>query len=203
MLVSSTEKEEQEEKDWEKREEYMKKVTIGGPTPLAGPVQLEEYNPEWPQLFEQEAQRVKAALGDRVLLLEHVGSTSVPGLAAKPRIDMLLLVADSSDEAAYVPDMEAAGYILKIREPDWHEHRLFNSPDIPLNLHVFSPGSTEINRMLLFRNWLRNNEADRKLYETTKKELARQDWKYMQNYADAKTAVVEEIIGHAQKSSQS
>ncbi len=144
-----------------------------------------------------EARRIQAALGDRVLLIEHVGSTSVPELAAKPRIDMLLVVADSADEPAYVPDLEAAAYALRIREPDWYEHRMFNGPDTAINLHVFSPGSPEIDRMLLFRNWLRSNTADRQLYERTKRELARVNWKYIQNYADAKTAVVEEILVRA------
>lgn len=179
-------------------EEQIRAAQIGELTPLAGRVQLVDYDPEWPRLFEREAARVRAALGDRVLLLEHVGSTSVPGLAAKPRIDMLLVVADSADEPTYVPFLEAAGYVLRIREPDWHEHRMFRGPDTEINLHVFSQGSSEIERMLLFRNWLRGNVPDRQLYEHTKRELARQNWKYMQNYADAKTAVVEEIIARAQ-----
>lgn len=161
------------------------------------PVYLADYDPAWPQLFAQEAARVRAALADRVLLLEHVGSTSVPGLAAKPKIDMLLVVANSADEPAYVPAMEAAGYLLHIREPDWYEHRLFKGPDTEINLHVFSLGCEEINRMLLFRNWLRTNRADRELYERTKRELARQEWKYVQNYADAKSAVVQEILARA------
>jgi GrpB-like predicted nucleotidyltransferase (UPF0157 family) len=142
---------------------------------------------------------VRAALGDRVLLLEHVGSTSVPGLAAKPRIDMLLVVADSTDEAAYVPALEAAGYVLHIREPDWYEHRMFKGPDTAVNLHVFSPGCPEIERMLLFRDWLRGNASDRRLYERTKRELARREWAYGQHYADAKAPVVEEIIARARR----
>jgi GrpB-like predicted nucleotidyltransferase (UPF0157 family) len=141
---------------------------------------------------------VRAALGDRVLLLEHVGSTSVPGLAAKPRIDMLLAVPDSGDEPAYVPALEAACYVLRIREPDWYQHRVFKGPDTDVNLHVFSAGCPEIERVVLFRDHLRRDEADRLLYERTKRELADRDWKYTQNYADAKTAVVEEIIARAQ-----
>lgn len=183
-------------------EEYMRSVHIGQLVPLAGPIQIVDYNPEWPGLFEREAARVRAALGERVLLLEHVGSTSVPGLAAKPRIDMLLVVVDSADEPAYVPAMEVAGYVLHIREPEWHEHRLFKGPDTDINLHVFSQGSSEIERMLLFRNWLRNNTSDRLLYERTKRELARKNWKYVQNYADAKTTVVEEIIARARGGSR-
>lgn len=135
------------------------------------------------------------------MLLEHAGSTSVPGLAAKPKIDMLLVVANSADESAYVPDLQAAGYVLQIRETDWYEHRMFKGPDTDINLHVFSAGCPEIDRMLLFRNWLRSNAADRGLYERTKRELARQNWKYMQNYADAKTAVVKTILARAQEAS--
>jgi GrpB-like predicted nucleotidyltransferase (UPF0157 family) len=141
---------------------------------------------------------VQAALGDRIRMLEHVGSTSVPGLAAKPKIDMLLVVANSADELAYVPALEAAGYVLQIREPEWYEHRMFKGPDTDINLHVFSVGCPEIDRVLLFRNWLRSNPADRQLYERTKRELARQTWTYMQQYADAKTTLVEQILARAQ-----
>ncbi len=178
-------------------EEQLQAIHVGGLTPLVGRIEIVDYDPEWPRLFAHEAERIQTALGDRALLIEHVGSTSVPELAAKPRIDMLLVVADSSDEANYVPALEAAGYVLRIREPEWYEHRVFKGPDTDVNLHVFSLGCTEINRMLLFRNWLRNNESDRQLYEQTKRELASQDWKYTQNYADAKTAVVEEILARA------
>jgi GrpB-like predicted nucleotidyltransferase (UPF0157 family) len=132
-----------------------------------------------------------------VLRLEHAGSTSVPGLAAKPKIDMLLVVANSADEPAYVPDLEAAGYRLKIREPGWYEHRMFKGPDLDLNLHTFSAGCEEIDRMLLFRDWLRAHPADRRLYERTKRELASREWQYTQNYADAKSAVVAEIMARA------
>jgi GrpB-like predicted nucleotidyltransferase (UPF0157 family) len=180
-----------------KTEEQIKAAYVGELAPLAGPVQLVDYDPEWPRLFECEATRIRAALGDLALAIEHVGSTSVPGLAAKPRIDLLLVVANSADELAYVPPLEAAGYVLRIREPDWYEHRMFNGPDVALNLHVFSPGCPEIDRMLLFRNWLRNNPSDRQLYESTKRALTSKDWKYTQNYADAKTAVVEEILMRA------
>lgn len=179
-------------------EEQLQAVHVGGLAPLSQPIQITEYDPEWPHLFEREAARLRATLDDRVLLLEHVGSTSVPGLAAKPKIDILLVVANSANEPAYVPDLEAAGYVLRIREPDWYEHRVFKGPDTDINLHVFSQGCEEIDRMLLFRNWLRNNDADRQLYERTKRELAGHDWKYMQNYADAKTAVVKMIMARAQ-----
>ena len=185
-------------------EEDLRAVTVGPLQELGGPVELVEYGPDWPRLYEREARRIRAALDGRALLLEHVGSTSVPGLVAKPNIDVLVLVvvADSADEAAYVPPLEAAGYVLRIREPDWHQHRLFKGPDTDVNVHVFSPSSPEIDRLLRFRDHLRANEADRELYARTKRELARQNWKYVQNYADAKTAVVEEIIARAERGAE-
>lgn len=178
-------------------EEQLQAVHIGGLRPHNAPIRLTAYSAEWPALFSREADRVRATLGARVLMLEHVGSTSVPGLAAKPIVDMILAVADSADEPAYVPAMESAGYVLHIREPDWHQHRKFKGPDTDIHLHVYSFGCPEIDKMLMFRDWLRSNDADRELYERTKRELAKQTWKYVQNYADAKTAVVEEIVARA------
>ncbi len=180
-------------------EQQIQAAHVKPVAPLNGTIYLAEYDPQWPRLFEREAERIRAVLSERIVLLEHVGSTSVPGLAAKPRIDMLLVVADTADEHAYVPALESAGYTLFVREPEWYEHRLFKGPDTDINLHVFSPetGKTEIERMLLFRDWLREHEADRQLYARTKQELAARAWKYVQNYADAKTAVVEEIMTRA------
>lgn len=135
-----------------------------------------------------------------MLLLEHAGSTSVPGLAAKPVFDIVLVVADSADESAYAPALESAGYVLRIREPDWFQHRMFKGQDPETNLHVFSEGCSEIDRTLLFRDWLRSNPADRDLYERTKRALAAEEWEHIQNYADAKTAVIGEIIARARAS---
>ena len=178
-------------------EDQLRAVTIGELVPLSAPIRLVEYDPNWPARFGREAERIRAVLGDRVLQLEHVGSTAVPGLHAKPIIDMLLVLANSADEPAYVPAMEGAGYVLRIREPDWNEHRLFKGPESNINLHVFSTGCLEIARMLAFRDWLRINSSDRDLYARTKLELAQKNWMYVQNYADAKTVVVEQIMFRA------
>jgi GrpB-like predicted nucleotidyltransferase (UPF0157 family) len=129
--------------------------------------------------------------------VEHVGSTSVPGLAAKPIIDIALVVTDSRDEAAYVPDLEAVGYVLHVREPDWHEHRLLKRDEPAVNLHVFSAESAEVDRMVQFRDRLRSRPDQRALYERTKRELAARHWTHVQNYADAKSAVVEQILSSA------
>src|SRR6516162_1576587 len=99
-------------------EEKVRRATIGEPTVLNGPVELVDYNPEWPRQFAREAEHIRAVLGDRAIRIEHVGSTSVPGLIAKPIIDILLVVADSANEQAYAPALTAAGYVLRIREPD-------------------------------------------------------------------------------------
>jgi GrpB-like predicted nucleotidyltransferase (UPF0157 family) len=175
----------------------LAEVTIGGPRPLAGPVEIHDYDPDWPRLYEREEDRIRSVLGDRVIRIEHVGSTSVPGLPAKPLIDVVLEVHDSADEAAYVPSLESAGYVLRIREPDWFEHRLLKGADTEVNVHVFTVGCEEVDRMLLLRDWLRENAADRELYAERKRELAGREWKYMQQYADAKTAVVQEIMARA------
>lgn len=179
------------------RDDYMSSVTIGARRRVDGPILVADYDMGWPVLYEREATRVRDILGDRVRLLEHVGSTSVPGLPAKPIIDMLLVVADSADEPAYVPSMEAGGYVVRIREPDWHEHRVFKGPDTDINLHTFSDGSSEIARMLAFRDRLRTHDDERERYLLTKRELAARHWVYIQDYADAKGEVVEGIIARA------
>jgi len=161
---------------------------------VSSQIQIMDYDPLWPEVFRREADRIRTLLGCRALQIEHTGSTSVLGLAAKPIIDILLVVTDSSDEPAYVPILERAGYALRLREPNWHEHRMFKGPAADINLHVFSSGCPEINRILNFRDWLRSNAADRDLYELTKRELAEKEWADVQDYADAKTAVIEEIL---------
>jgi GrpB-like predicted nucleotidyltransferase (UPF0157 family) len=175
-------------------ERELRAAWVTEPPKLDGKIRLADYDPAWPGLFEREAARIRAALGDRVLRLEHIGSTSVPGLAAKPVIDILLIVADPADEDAYVAPLERAGYRLIIREPGWHQHRLLKGPDTDINLHVHPPDSPEVERNLRFRDHLRADPADRALYERTKRELAAQDWTYTQQYADAKSDVVEAIL---------
>jgi GrpB-like predicted nucleotidyltransferase (UPF0157 family) len=183
-------------------ENELRAITIGELRPLDGHVVLAEYDPQWPRQFEREAARIRAALGTRALAIEHCGSTSVPGLAAKPLIDALLVVHDAGDEPAYVPALEAAGYVLRIREHDFFEHRLFKGPDVDVNVHVFSRDCPEIARMLRFRDWLRRDEADRRRYEGVKRELAARTWRHVQDYADAKSEVVADILARADAAAQ-
>lgn len=178
-------------------DEDLQRVRIGPVTPHNAPIVLVEYDSRWPMLFDREASRIRTALASLAIRVEHVGSTSVPGLAAKPIIDIVLVVPDSADEPAYVPALEAAGYTLRIRQPDWFEHRLLNGPAADINLHVFSAGAVEVDRMLLFRDWLRNHESDRAAYLAVKRQLAHQTWRHVQHYADAKTEVVGQIVDRA------
>jgi GrpB-like predicted nucleotidyltransferase (UPF0157 family) len=167
------------------------------PVRVDGPIRLADPDPEWATQYAQQKERIQTALGPRAVQVEHVGSTSVPGLAAKPVIDIVLVVADSADEAGYLPDLEAAGYVLQFREPDWYEHRFLRDHDPAVQVHVFSVGSPEVERMLLFRDRLRAVTEERELYQRTKRELAVRRWDYVQDYADAKSTIVEEIISRA------
>ena len=162
-------------------------------TPLHGPVILLPYDPKWSAMYEGEAAVIRNALGENALVLEHIGSTSVPGLVAKPCIDILLGVADSADEDAYVPQLDAAGFVLRRREPDWHEHRVFKSERINVNLHVWTVGDGEIDRHLAFRDWLRSHPEDHDAYAAAKLRIAQGDFEHMNQYADAKDEIVREI----------
>lgn len=164
------------------------------PTRVDGSIVLAPYDPAWPAAFEDQAARIRTALGPVATAVEHVGSTSVPGLPAKPIVDINLLVADSADEPAYVPALERIGYELHIREPGWHEHRLLRLEDPRVNLHVFTTGSPEHARMITFRDRLRRDPAALELYLTTKQRLAARHWERVQDYADEKSSVVEQIL---------
>jgi len=161
-------------------------------------IKIFDCDADWPRKFQTHARMVGGAVGTAALQIEHIGSTSVPGLAAKPIVDMLLVVANSADESSYVPQLEAAGYVLRVREPDWHEHRMFRTPENDVHIHIYSTGCPEIRRNLIFRDRLRANAGDRRRYEQTKRELAAKEWSDMNDYAAAKTDVIESIIAAAQ-----
>lgn len=161
-------------------------------------IEIVDYDPDWSKKFEAHARVIADALGEFALRIEHVGSTSVPGLAAKPVIDILVVVPDSADESAYLPRLEAAGYTLRVREPDWNEHRMFRTQEKDVHVHVYSSGCPEIVRVLTFRDRLRRNTVDRRRYERTKRELAAREWSDMNAYADAKTDMIESILAASQ-----
>jgi len=148
------------------------------------------YDPAWATEFTRVRERVRKALGETALAVEHVGSTAVPGLSAKPLIDILLVVSDSSDEATYVPPLERTGFTLHVREPQWHRHRLLKLERPKVNLHVFSLGCSEATRMLRFRDLLRGDHSARESYKARKQELAGREWNRVQDYADEKSATI-------------
>jgi GrpB-like predicted nucleotidyltransferase (UPF0157 family) len=175
----------------------MSEVLIGGNEKR--PIVIVDYDPRWPERFQNHAAIIFQALGPKALAIEHMGSTSVPGLAAKPVIDITVLVEDSSDEAAYLPALISAGYVLRVREPDWHEHRMLRTAELEVHVHIFSRGCEEVTRVLAFRNRLRSNPEDRLRYEMLKRKLAKEDWPETDAYARAKTELIEEIIARALK----
>jgi GrpB-like predicted nucleotidyltransferase (UPF0157 family) len=148
-------------------EERLREIIIGEIEPRA--IVIADYDPAWPERFGREEARIRAALGEAALSVEHIGSTSVPGLAAKDIVDVLLVVEDSGDEASYLPALEAAGYVLRVREPDFDEHRMFRTPEKDVHVHIYSAGSKEIECYLLLRDHLREDEQDRELYARTKR----------------------------------
>jgi GrpB-like predicted nucleotidyltransferase (UPF0157 family) len=177
---------------------HLKKVVIGEIAPVK--IVVVDYDPGWLGRFREEEHRIRAALGCQAKAVEHIGSTAVPGLAAKPIIDILLVIDDPSDESTYLPALENAGYVLRIREPGFYEHRMLRTPQQDVHVHVFAADCPEVERYLLLRDRLRHEAAERQLYAQTKRELAARDWPTMQHYAEAKSEVIEEIIGRAMAS---
>jgi len=163
-------------------------------------VEIAPPDPRWPQQYATLAAVIRGALGDRVLALEHVGSTSVPDLPAKPVIDIDLTVADTNDEAAYVGALERCGFVLTVREPWWYGHRLLRHPDPVCNLHVFGPDCPEVERHRIFRDWLRSHPEDRALYAQVKTVSADETnlaGGHTMDYNARKQAVVREIYARA------
>ncbi len=141
---------------------------VHGP-PAPSPVRIVPYDPDWPRRYRDLAAGIRRALGAAVLDLEHVGSTSVAGLAAKDVVDIDLTVADPRAEETYVPPLERLGYVLTIRQPSFHEHRCLTLAGPRVNLHVYGPDCPETIRHRLFRDWLRTHPDDRERYQEAKR----------------------------------
>jgi GrpB-like predicted nucleotidyltransferase (UPF0157 family) len=171
------------------RDTELDRVLIGGREPVS--IVMADYDAGWPGRFAVHRERVRRALGPAALMIEHIGSTAVPGLAAKPIIDVLVAVADADDESHVAPALRAAGYELRVREPG---HRLFRPPDRGAHIHVWSLGDPEVARHLEFRDRLRDSPEDRRAYEALKRELARREWADMNHYADAKSPLIARIL---------
>jgi GrpB-like predicted nucleotidyltransferase (UPF0157 family) len=171
---------------------YLDRVLIGGRERRQ--IVVVDYEPSWPQSFDRHKTRITAALGPTARRIEHIGSTAVPGLAAKPIVDILVALDNLEDEASYGPALERAGYVLRVREEG---HRMFRTPELDVHIHIWPAEGAEITRHLLFRDWLRVDSGDRRAYEALKRSLAHRDWEDMNHYADAKRALIADIMVRA------
>jgi GrpB-like predicted nucleotidyltransferase (UPF0157 family) len=163
-------------------------------------IDVTDADPSWPGQYSLLAGRIREALGWRALQLEHVGSTSVPGLPAKPIIDIDLTVADPGREQGYVPALEEIGFRLEIREPWWHGHRLLRADEPACNLHVFGFDSPELVKHRIFRDWLRGNPDERERYAAAKLEAASRAnaaGEHVMQYNARKQQVIREIYHRA------
>lgn len=155
---------------------------------------LVEPDPAWPGWFAEHEARIHDALGATALRVEHIGSTSVPDLAAKPILDVLVTVPDITADEDYVDALVAAGYVLRVREPG---HRLVRTPERDVHVHILEDGDPAADDYLVLRDHLRVDADDRRLYEDTKRDLVARDWTDMNAYADAKTEVITAIKARA------
>jgi GrpB-like predicted nucleotidyltransferase (UPF0157 family) len=177
--------------------------------PVPSTIEVAEYDPRWPAVAQGVIDRLRSALGTRAVRIEHVGSTAVPGLPAKPVIDIDLTVADPEAEHGWLPQLQAAGFVLTVREPWWHGHRLLHggrygdagretgADALPSNVHVFGPDSPELVKHVVFRDWLRADAADRDRYAAAKRVAAGDTAQRMTDYTARKEAVVHEVYERA------
>jgi len=174
------------------RDAYLEQVLVGGREARA--IVIVDYDASWPERFVAHRDRVARALGPMACSIEHIGSTAVPGLGAKPIIDLLVAVKDPDEESVMVPAMTAAGYQLRVREPG---HRMFRTPERDVHIHVWQDTDPEIARHVKFRDRLRASAEDRAAYERLKRKLATKRWDDMNQYADVKSQLIEQILSRA------
>ena len=172
--------------------EHLDRVLIGGREKRE--IVIFDYDPTWPLRFQQERERMQRVLGPTALGIEHIGSTAVPGLAAKPIIDVLVTVQDPDDESALRAALAPAGYELRVGEPG---HRMFRTPQRDVHIHIWGQSDPEAERYLAFRDRLRSSSKDRAEYEQLKRALATREWSDMNEYADAKADLIAAIIARS------
>jgi GrpB-like predicted nucleotidyltransferase (UPF0157 family) len=163
------------------------------------PIKVVAYDEEWPARFESWRELIATALKHAALRIDHVGSTSVPGLSAKPIVDVQVSVADMSDEEDYVPKLERLGVQLRSRD-DLHRYfRPFADRPRDVHIHVCPAGSVWEREHLLFRDYLRATPAAREVYTEAKREASRvwsdDGWAY----TDAKSEVILDILKEAER----
>ena len=163
------------------------------------PIALVPYDPTWPSRFEEWKQRLLAALPQPPHRIDHVGSTAVPGLAAKPVVDIQISVGDPNDEASYVPAIESLGVQLRNRDEDHRFFRPFAALPRDVHVHVCQAGSEWERRHLLFRDYLRAHPAARQAYLQAKEEAAARWADDRVAYTEAKGMVIGQLTAEAER----
>jgi GrpB-like predicted nucleotidyltransferase (UPF0157 family) len=166
------------------------------------PVRVEEYNPEWSKLFENEKQRILTAVGSHIVRIEHVGSTAVVGLGAKPIIDMMIAVKTLSDADKCINPLERIGYrYVPEHEATTPERRYFHKGNPPkeqhYHIHMVELTSGFWMRHLLFRDYLRTHPEVAQKYYQLKRRLATEYGSDRDGYTQAKTAFIEDAVTRA------
>ena len=173
-------------------------VTEGSERPRV-PLVITGYDPAWPQTYERWRQRIAAALDRTTIRIEHVGSTSVPGLAAKPIVDIQVSVADPGGEPRYVPPLQAIGLVLRSRD---ELHRFLRPPagqPREVHVHVCAAGGHWEHDHLLFRDYLRAHTAACLRYAEAKRASARRWSDDSWAYTEAKTGIILDILEQAEE----
>jgi GrpB-like predicted nucleotidyltransferase (UPF0157 family) len=163
---------------------------------------LETYNTEWPSLFTKEAELLKPLFGVDLIDIHHVGSTAIPGMLAKPEIDILVILKDNADFASYFKKIETVGYTFRGEEPGVQGHWYFSKNQNQRRthkLHLCGPTHPCVSDQLTFRNFLRKNTDRAQEYATLKKKLAESNASGMSEYLEKKAPFIQEILRLAKR----
>ena len=164
---------------------------------------LESYNTDWPKKYEEEAEKIREILGDKLLQIEHIGSTSIPNLVSKPIIDIGAMVETPEHADDSVEKLEKLGYyfdhMLHKSNPNAERH-FFRKYEGPINYHLSLAYKTRggfLERQILFRDYLRNHDDTRDEYAQLKKELMEKDSTGQDSYIGGKTEFVTNVLRRA------
>ena len=175
--------------------------------PSTIPIEVVPYDPRWPELYELEKASLLPAFGDSLCCIEHIGSTAVPGLAAKPVIDILAGVRSLLEAPIFIPALLALGYeYIQKHEAVFPErrylHKIVNGRHTH-HLHIVEPESDFFKVQILFRDYLRTHPQDATRYADLKYHLAQKYRNDREAYTDGKSQLIQEILRAARQQLQS
>jgi GrpB-like predicted nucleotidyltransferase (UPF0157 family) len=178
-------------------EGQLQSISVGQRDTRRSAIELVPNDPAWAGHFARLSRDIRSALGSRLIAVEHVGSTAIPGLPAKPIIDIDATIYNPADESGYRDVLEGLGFALTIREPEWHQHRMFKLSDPRTNLHIYADNCSLPMRDVAFRDLLRNDRQAALAYSELKRELSSQEWSSSQHYAEGKSELIIDLLsGH-------